>query len=250
MVNAARGARLTRRPLTYAARQLVANRPAAYPLRASGLTVWLRHGSPDCTILNQIFGGTQYVGPPAVQPALRELGETPRVLDLGGHVGLFGAYVFGRFPAATVLSVEPDPANAQLLRCCIRDNGLDDRWTLVEACASNRPGRARLAAGLSFESHVTSDNHDSIEVEQVDAFELATGAQFVKLDIEGSEWPILGDERLRDLEARVLTMEWHAVAGAPDNPREGALEALRGAGYETTEDFVTPACGTLWAWRP
>ena len=54
-------------------------------------------------------------------------------------------------------------------------------------------------------------------------------ADFVKMDIEGGEWPILGDPRLRDLERLTLVMEYHRVGAPrpfPPVPRpRGLLEA-------------------------
>ena len=80
-----------------------------------------------------------------------------------------------------------------------------------------------------------------------DFFSIAAGCDLVKLDVEGSEWPLLRDARLAALDARALILEWHGGAGAG----EDAKRALEAAGFEVQlDELLVPGSGLLWAWRP
>jgi hypothetical protein len=69
------------------------------------------------------------------------------------------------------------------------------------------------------------------EVPAVDAFPLMDGAELVKMDIEGSEWPILEDPRLREAAVRHLVVEYHGWACPRPDPRAYAIELLERAGF-------------------
>jgi Methyltransferase FkbM domain len=98
-----------------------------------------------------------------------------------------------------------------------------------------------------------------VELPAVDALPRVAGADFVKLDVEGSEWPILADERFKADPPRVVLMEWHSVPGAEvDNPKRRAIDALAPLGYslhhpppfaELPTDEPLWGAGVVWAWR-
>jgi hypothetical protein len=73
-------------------------------------------------------------------------------------------------------------------------------------------------------------------------------ADLLKMDIEGSEWPILADKRMRDLKSLVLVMEFHK-AGCPSPPSAAAARSLlERAGFEV--DLVAEnywGHGLMWA---
>ena len=98
-----------------------------------------------------------------------------------------------------MIAFEPDPANAGLLEATIAANRLGDRWKLNRAACSNAPGTIRFVAGLLCDSRVaTDDDPEAITVPTVDIFRDEFDADFIKMDIEGAEWPILADRRLSD----------------------------------------------------
>ena len=55
-----------------------------------------------------------------------------------------------------------------------------------------------------------------------DVFPYLEGADLVKIDIEGGEWPILSDPRFAELEARALVLEYHPHLCPGPDPRECA----------------------------
>jgi len=258
LITTAREARAVRESLPYARRELSSGGAASYRLRESGLCVTLRHRTRDVDILREIFaggpGGHCYEPPPEVTRALAET-PTPRVLDLGGNIGLFGAWVCGRWPGARITSYEPDPGNARLLARTIAVNGLGPRWDVVEAAVATSSGQTAFAAGEFADSHIADDpDEPAITVPTVDMFELDHSVDLLKMDIEGGEWPILASSRLPSLRARFLLLEWHGPRRKQPGPaHEVVVRRLREVGYEQIQEAgrdYEDDVGVLWAWRP
>jgi FkbM family methyltransferase len=281
LVQTARGARVVREPLRFAMLQLVPSRAARYRLRASGLDVFLRHRTRDVHILNEIFGGTggrNGYDPPEALAAAIDANPAPKVLDLGANIGLFGAYVLGRWPRAAIRSFEPDPTNLRLLTRTIAANELERRWSVADVAVANRAGEMSFAAGLFADSHLATSEagrsaHDAsanascdgavapesptpavsaqtITVRTVDIFEQDHDVDLMKMDIEGGEWSILTDARLSELRADVLVLEWHARGCPEPDARATTVRLLRDAGYSRLEEVESGHDnGVLWAWR-
>jgi FkbM family methyltransferase len=238
-----------------------ASRPATYELRAQpGLRVCVRHGTRDVEILNEIFGATggrlAYEPPPAVRSRLRGPIE---VVDLGGNVGLFGVDALRRWPGSRIESFEPDPANAAVLRTTAAANAGAGSWTVCEAAVSNQAGRARFETGQFSESRLAGPDGApsgagapaTADVAVVDLFARRVPFDLLKIDIEGGEWPILGDPRLAELPAQAIVMEWHRHACPRVDAHAAACDALTRAGYAIVEDAPAPHLrnGMLWAMR-
>jgi len=229
----------------FAIRQL-ATGVGAYRLRGNGHTVHVRHRTRDVAILAEIFSRHSYQPPASMNGHL----DGPlNVLDLGGNVGLFGAYALHTWNVTELVSYEPDHNNLELLRATARPHM---NWTVSPVAVSNRNGSIRFLEGAYSESREALPfETGGTTVPVVDVFD-HKGTDLVKMDIEGGEWPILADPRLPDL-ARVIVLEWHAV-GAPDEYHAGdvARRLLREAGY--TEQYEPSrdhdGNGVLWAWKP
>src|SRR3712207_5471012 len=169
-----RGARVVRGSVRFVLLELASRRAASYELGWCRRRVYLRHGTRDIAILNEIFGGTggscAYEPPGELAPRLGP-GSSPRVLDVGANIGLFGIHVLCRWPNAEVTSYEPDPANARLLARAIAANDSKGRWRLVPAAASNTAGTMMFAAGLFSDAHAARPGDaDAILVPCVDLF--------------------------------------------------------------------------------
>jgi len=168
------------------------------------------------------------------------------VLDLGGRIGLFGVFARERWDVTAIRSYEPDPRNREMLRATPAPFA---EWEVTAAAVSNSEGVAHFAAGLSSESRVTGDGADTITVPIVDFF-AQPSADLVKIDIEGSEWPILTDPRLAEISARVIVMEWHALGCPEQDAAACARRLLHAAGFTGQHhDAPRKGNGLLWAWR-
>jgi FkbM family methyltransferase len=222
----------------------------AYHTRGHAIAYFIRHGTRDVGIFSEVFIAGEYDPPPAVASRLAQLGRPPRILDLGANIGLFAAACRERWPGTHVVSVEPDPENLEILRRTAADT---DEIEVIAACAGDRDGSVRFVAGQFAESHVADDDtaaEDTIEVPCVDALRLATAADLVKIDIEGSEWEILADPRFASIDAQVLVMEWHEERCPHPDPPAAAHAALRDAGFQVLgEHRPVPSNGTIWALR-
>jgi FkbM family methyltransferase len=223
---------------------------ATYRLRESSIAVALRHHGGDVMALDELFSQQEYKLPPPVERTLKTKTEPLNVVDLGANIGLFGAWLLGRFPAAQIIGFEADPSNAAVHRLTIEANGLGERWRLVEAFAGTHAGTTRFVPGL-FGVSREAEGQEGIEVPGVDVLPDLLGADLVKVDIEGAEWPILADLRFRELRARAVVLEYHAWGCPADDPRALAEQALRAGGYDLVHAGQKPAfgAGVLWGWR-
>lgn len=225
-----------------------------YHLRDSGLPVYIRHASLDIPTLAEIFYEDTYAFP---EPVARWLASRPRplVVDLGANVGLFGTFVRRSLPAAEIVAVEVDPANADVHRRLIDDAG-DSSWRLNVAAASNEDGELRFHLGRGTMSRTATDEDpsDSTTVPAIDVLPDLARADLVKMDIEGGEWPILTDSRFVEAGPQALVLEYHAIACPWPDAREAIGSLLRDAGYEVSlgkhADHGFGPHGLAWAWRP
>ena len=254
LIQTARGARAVRESQRFALRQFGGRRVAGYTLRESSRRIHLRHGARDVAVLNEIYGGTggrNCYEPPASVAGVLDAHPALRVLDVGANIGLFSMFALERWPDGTVIGLEPDPGNFELLSRTVADNDFGGRWQVERLAAFNAPGRVPFAAGLYSDAHIAEPGAaDTIEVPAVDFFVQARGIDLIKMDIEGGEWPILTDPRLRELEAAVLVLEWHRRGCPGPDPYGAVLSLLAGAGYASTHEVENHGeSGVLWAWR-
>jgi len=223
-----------------------------YGLHRSPVRVLLRHGPhSDVGVFHEIFHAGIYEPPPEVQARLDALGRPPRVVDAGGNVGLFGSWLLARRPGAQLTSYEPEPGNAAVLEACAARNAALGDWTVVAAAVGTCDGTAGFAGGMGAMSRLCDDG--PLEVAAVDLLPRLAGADLLKLDTEGGEWPVLADRRLAGAGPPVLVLEHHP-AGAPagEEPAAAARRLVAAAGYEhvhVVPDPRTDGVGMLWAWR-
>ena len=243
----------------FVARELLHRRVAVrYRLRtAPGVTVLVRHGTPDVVTLDEVFLTQDYRIPPPAATALEAAPGPLRVLDLGANAGYFGAFVLARFPDAKMVGFEPDAANVAALHETIAANRAEERWEVVAACAGASDGTVQFVSGAYSLSHLAAARTASVidgsvgRVRCVDVFPHLAEADLVKIDIEGGEWEIICDPRFPQTSARAIVLEYHPALCPGDDPRTTARQALTGAGFEIVEVWQrADGHGVLWGWRP
>jgi FkbM family methyltransferase len=121
------------------------------------------------------------------------------VLDIGANIGYF-TLLFARLvgPHGRVFAFEPDPANFELLRRNVAANGYRN-VELVPSAVSDRTGPARLfRCADNAGDHRAYDSADGRHAVAIEAVELdryldrpGLRIDFVKMDIQGSEWRAL-----------------------------------------------------------
>jgi FkbM family methyltransferase len=217
----------------------------AYRLRGRPVRVLVRHTTGDPVTLGEVFHERDYAPPPGAVRA-----APSRIVDLGANVGYFGAFALTEWPEASVVAYEPDPANAALHAHTIRINGLEERWRLHRAAASNRNGELRFHASGDALSHAGESG--SLVVPAEDVLPAIAGVDLLKMDIEGGEWPILGDPRFVTDPPRAIVLEYHPDGAPGPDPHQAVVDRLAAAGLTATATVFrrSDGYGMLWAWRP
>jgi FkbM family methyltransferase len=220
----------------------------SYTLRGDGREVILRHRTVDTWTFNELFVLRLYEPPEPVAAMLAERSE-PVLLDLGANIGMFGLDALQRYPGALITAYEPDAESASIHRLLISRNSTDSRWRLVEACAGARTGSVSFLPGQETGSHVVDEPvPGAVTVPMEDVLPAFAGADLVKIDIEGAEWPLLADARFAS--ARAVVLEYHRPGCPEADPHAAARRRLEGYGYEVLPLFEHPdGFGMVWAIR-
>ncbi len=212
-----------------------------------GSHVWIRHGTADVFTVAEVLARDEYSIPDAARVLLP---DRPRVLDFGANIGVFGIRAIRDLSPATITSVEADPFNADVLRRNAANVPIGSEWRVIQAFAAPEgDGQVTFAGGQFAESRAGVDGGHSVPT--VDALALMDGADLVKMDIEGAEWPILEDPRFAAVSAKVLALEYHRWGcDHGEDPSTRCRDLLHAAGFEW-RDSGAPGddFGMLWAWR-
>lgn len=189
-------------------------------------------------------------------PFLHELlAEARTFFDIGANMGSWTMFVAAAGArTARVHAFEPNPANAELIRRSLRDNGFTDRVTLDERAVSDTTGQ-RLTFYLSTDpqnsgqsslvnhGHNTDPRH-TLEVTTVTLDDCCAErgvdeVDFVKIDVERAEALVVRGMAGLLARRRIHCLYVELVAG------DEAHRLLRAAGY--CGFTANPATGR---WRP
>jgi FkbM family methyltransferase len=246
-------AQVTQDPAAFAARERSGREmEIEYRLRESGRYIVVRHGTKDIGVLDEIFVRRFYDPPAGVRRVLGALARPARVVDLGAHIGLAGAYFLGLLGDAEIVSFEPDRFNLALLERCAALNADVGSWRVVSACAGSADGEVRFLEGRSSASQIAPQAaRDAVRVAVVDVLPSLATVDVLKVDMEGGEWAVFEDPRFARAGVRVLVAEYHAHLCPSDEPRQRLERLLDGLGYRTHHLFerTQQHVGMLWAWR-
>ncbi|OWK32931.1 FkbM family methyltransferase [Sphingomonas mucosissima] len=119
------------------------------------------------------------------------------VLDVGAHCGYFSVLLSDLIgPSGTLLSFEPNPPMAALLRRTIAVNGFDGRTTVYEMALGDEDGFATLQVPQNEpkNAHVVQGKGGpgmvEVPLRRADRIPGAADADFIKIDAEGAEQAI------------------------------------------------------------
>lgn len=221
-------------------------------VKRTGQSVFLRRRSGDLVPFHQVIGMEQYRPPDAVMDSLRKLGRSPRIADLGANVGLYSCSALEYFPNAEILAIEADHLNAEIFEKTIAANDWGNQIELIQAAAGVASEPVRFTSGEFFLSRVEAEESaDGDVIDGIDVLPMLSGMDLIKIDIEGSEWPIIQDPRFASIDCQAVVMEWHQY-GCPDPDARAFAEAtLKNAGFEVEHDeWFDESAGNLWGVRP
>lgn len=149
------------------------------------------------------------------------LGDEPRAVDIGGHIGCFSLAFARQYPGAHVETFEASPSTAAYARRNMAINGFDDRVTVHHSAVSSSSGTLRFAdnaGGSGLNGLTAPEGTPTIEVPAVTFVEALAKADgpvgIVKIDTEGAEYDIvLGSDPSDWSDVQRVVMEYHPVDG-------------------------------------
>lgn len=197
------------------------------PNPINGKSVFLRPGTADQTVYSEIFLVKEYD---------IDLGNPAIIVDAGAHIGLSSVFFASKYPNATVLALEPEPSNFELLLKNVRDYpnikplqvGLWSRCTHLRIQDS----------GVSTWSFRVAEDPSGTGIPAVGIGKLLqdfgnSEIDVLKIDIEGSEVEVLSCADAWMNRVKTLIIELH------DRFRPGCSQALAQAldGYSYDESI-------------
>lgn len=192
----------------------------------NGRKVRMRPFTMDLYTAGEIYADGVYDG---VVDALQPASDVRNIIDLGGNIGLSVGYFADRFRNAVILTAEPDPQNAELLRHNADGEIRDRRVHIFEGAFWPHDGQVTYHAAdnpikvnegyVRTSGAATGEREIIVEALTIDSlckrFRFALDAiDLVKVDIEGGELHLLsGDNTWLD-RTRCLAVEFHGDARA------------------------------------
>lgn len=145
-------------------------------------------------------------------------------LDLGSNMGNFSMLALGHGPRVRVVAVEANPVYAAKWKKNIGQAGWQDRATLVEAFIG---GVTTYQENLA--AQVDADGPRQISQDQLLSDHQLSRIDFLKCDIEGSEYGLLTPDSPILARTRQLAIEVHKPAG----DWQGFRTMIESQGFET-----------------
>ena len=196
------------------------------PLGRSPYRVWLRPGTCDVILYDDIVVQEQYGSVP--------LDGVRTIVDAGANIGLASAYLLWKSPSARVVALEPDPVNYDL---CVRNlAAFGERAVVLRAGLWSRPCRIEVEAeNLGTWASTTAPVEGRGGADAIDGFDVATlmdrhgmeTVDLLKIDIEGAEREVFSADDLSWLD-RVGCIQ---IELEPES-RESFFRAVAGHGFE------------------
>jgi FkbM family methyltransferase len=163
------------------------------------------------------------------------------VVDLGANMGNFTLLALGHGPRVRVFAVEASKALADKWRRSVEHNGWQDRARLTNAFIGATTAEQERLRHLPECAGVPALSEDafvaSLGVDRID---------FLKCDIEGSEYSLLKPGSRLLAMTRQIAIEVHADAGDV----EGFRRMLHGQGFEVVTSLRHPSADVVMARRP
>lgn len=200
--------------------------------------ITLRPGNSDFSVFRQIFMNGEY--------DLDIPGTPYTIIDAGANIGLAALHFHNQFPSARIFSIEPDPANFELLKYQTKAignihvtlgalwgstevlqfaNTLTDSWGIQVQEANNLAPQGAVR-GIDLKSFMMEHNIAIIDL--------------LKIDIEGSEWELLtADYEHWMNRTKVIIIELHeTLRPGVERKFRQALNSIHHKVYVSGENYV------------
>ena len=183
--------------------------------------LWCRPGTNDRDMAYSALDEDEY--------GLRDVprGSLHLAADVGAHIGMVAIGLAVDHPGLDVLAVEPIPANIELLRRNIDENGVADRVTIIPGAASKT--RTQVDIAWDFAGGETANVHRYVGnqpmpagttqsvlsvagITLVDLIPAGT-LDLLVMDCEGGEYALLGAPATAKQRVRQIRGEYHGGYG-------------------------------------
>ncbi len=157
----------------------------------------------------------------------------PLIIDCGANIGLSVIYFKKLFPDSLIIAFEPDPVNFIILKSNLIEFNLHDVEVIPKAVWINEKPLFFKKNGSIGGHLINHECNNSIKIETVCLRNyLNRNIDFLKIDIEGSEYDIIKDCEDLLVNVKNIFVEYHSF---PDNPQMigELLIILRNAGFKT-----------------
>jgi FkbM family methyltransferase len=198
-----------------------ANRFGRWCVSTHGLMIYCTDLAALCTAIEDIFERRVY--------DFSADGEDVRVIDGGAHIGIFTLRAKQLFPQAKIIAFEPDESARDLLLKNIHENALSD-VKVVAAGLLDMDGYVEFFSDGTDGNTIFSDQANTkIHVTRLSPY-LSLQIDFLKLNIEGGELPVLREcqDNLQNITA--ITLEYHSFPEFGNRLHE-ILTILYNAGF-------------------
>ena len=181
-----------------------------YKLR-NGINYKVRGGSTDRFIINEIWLHNSYT------PKGFEIKSSDIVVDIGAHIGIFTVLAAKKAYNGKVFCFEPVKENESLLIENIKLNNLSNVIVRNKA-VSNKKGKLKIYISKSKNKGQNSiyklaETQEVEEVEKIsfkDFLKKVEKIDFLKMDCEGSEYPIFYSLEKKELfKIKKISLEYH-----------------------------------------
>jgi FkbM family methyltransferase len=209
-----------------AVRRILPDRPMAINIRGLPSPVYVRAGTTDRALIEEIFEQGEYA-----EVHRFSIGGGARIMDLGANVGMTIAYLAARYPDAQFAAVEPDQGNIEVLRQTCTSLLTARRLCVFPWFVAADDGQARIdRTGGAWayrkgdtQSTAREDDHEVIRCAGLLTLLRETGwdqIDLLKVDIEGSEAELFRDCSSWIGRVRNLVVETHPPYAPADLYRD------------------------------
>ena len=201
--------------------------------RANGIELNYRMQRKGLPVLREVFANRIYAD-------YFPLYEEAVIVDVGAHFGYFSIFAsLNAGPEATIIAVEPSQHNYNILRRNIRDSKVENVYP-IRAAIADQSGEADLYLGRPENHSLFREGDGPVETEKVRSITLDTllqeqdieEADFLKLDCEGAEYPIILEAGAALLDRiTTISIEFHDLK-RQDHTGLALARHLRAHGFE------------------
>jgi FkbM family methyltransferase len=220
----------------------VSDRPGSIAVRdLNGVQISYRSGTLDEYVLKTEYGSARFF-PEGYQPP-----PNGTILDVGAHIGVFATSVARFVPGGVVHALEPSLENLQVLELTVR---LYHAPSAIGHSFYHCPEWEGLADEPRPDDAPPLTPYEDVPAQTLAHFlaeQKVERVDFLKMNIEGAEYPVLlgaPDETLLAITA--MQVELHPEEQGQEGDAERLIARLKGLGFRT--EFVATDNPAVKGW--